>query len=127
MYVRDQLSLGGAKLFQFIARLDKAFFNVSWDTHSSSGDPESFLREQMDLWAGFWNPTEFGLDQKLATEFKHLWLEAKTRMVHEVFDASTLEFALKGYRKETIGVDIWKPSELRHLPLELKETFAEAV
>ncbi len=40
--VQEQVSLGGAKLFQFIAKLVKAFLNVDFDTHLLLGNPEFF-------------------------------------------------------------------------------------
>ena len=57
-YVEDQLSLGGGKLSQFISKMDKAYLNVSFDTHSKSDDPEHSLKEQKSNWHEFWNPND---------------------------------------------------------------------
>ena len=59
--------------------------------------------------------------------FTNFWESAKESYQDVVFDASTLDFALKGYRKETMGSDIWKPSELRVLPEMIKSLLAHSI
>jgi len=125
-FVNDQLSLGGGRLFRFISKLDKAFLSVSSDTHSASGDPELFLTEQSKKWSKFWHPDE-ETDIELAMEFNHFWRAAQEQSQDIVFDINSLDSALKGYRKETMGSDIWKPSELRMLPDIIKKQFARAI
>ena len=120
------MSLGGGKLFRFVSKLDKAFLSVSSDTHSASGDPEHFLVEQSKNWSKFWNPNE-ETDVELAMEFFHFWQAAQEQSQDVVFDMQSLDFALKGYRKETMGSDVWKPSELRMLPTIVKQRFANAI
>ena len=105
------------KLFQFISKLDTAFLAVSWDTHSSLGGPEQFLNEQMQLWSKYWHPSNQEQDhQNPAVEYSDLWEAAKQESFNSNFYRNLLENALKGYRKETMGSDIWKPSESGGLP-----------
>ena len=76
--MNDQLSLGGGKLFQLIAKLHKPFLGVGWDSHSSSGDPQQFLNEQNELWSQFWCPPNKQHEhQVLAQEYSDLWDAAR--------------------------------------------------
>ena len=118
-YVNYELSLGGGKLFKQIAAQDKAFLNVSWETHGGGAtNPEDFLHKQKELWSSFWNPDDADLKHRLALVFKQLRLAAVEHNQHNpiIFGLDELDGALTGYRKETLGSDIWKPSELRRLP-----------
>lgn len=128
-YVNEQLTLGGKKLFQFVSKLDKAFLNVTWDKFDSTAKgPDDFLNNQRNHWAEYWNPSkQQHLHQELSIEYNHFWEAAKEVQEHIEFNASTLEQTLKGYRKDTIGSDIWKPSELRALPMMLKQHMANAI
>ena len=122
IFVKDQLSLHGGRLFQWIAKLDKQYLNVSCDTHSSSGDPDLFMAEQISKWSNLWNPDdESYLEFKVACEYLELWKEARTQSGSEIFDSSLLDLALKGYNKETKGSDNYKPSEIHGFPLILKD------
>jgi len=123
------MSVGGGKLFQFIAKLDKAFLAVNPDTHSRSGDPKQFLNEQTELWSSYWSPNKNhdNINLDLADEFLHFWTEAQQHSQNIEFDIVSLNKALKGYSKETMGSDVWKPSELRGLPDIAKRMFADAV
>ena len=46
---------------------------------------------------------------------------------HKNFDATNLSSSLAGYTKETKGIDMWTPSELRQLPEYLQQIIAEAI
>ena len=105
--VREQVSIGGGKLFKFISKLDKQYLQVACDTHSKTGNPEGFINEQRDLWASYWCPDdEFENDTTLPMEYKYLREDALSCGKHICFDSKSLDFALKGYKKETMGIDI---------------------
>ena len=71
--MKRELSQGGGKLFKQIASQDKAFLNVSWETHGKgTTNPEDFLDEQKSQWAKLWDPVDYDLKYKLALEFKQL-------------------------------------------------------
>lgn len=44
-----------------------------------------------------------------------------------IFDSDTLDTSLKGYKKETIGCDVWKPSDLRRLPQQAKSDLSHHI
>ena len=72
----------------------------------------------MAIWTKYWNPQDQDLKHRLAEKFKYLRAQAKEECKNESveFNSDTLDLGLKRYNKETIGCDIWKPSDLRRIP-----------
>ena len=64
---------------------------------------------------------------KVVEEYKHLWKEAKANADHIAFACGDLDDSLKGCRKDTIGSDIWSPSELRGLPSQVRADLAKCM
>ena len=113
-------------MFRFISQQDKAFLNVSWDTHSTLGGPGLFLTQQKSAWAAFWNPSS-KLPHQVSMQFNKFRQLARDQQTNKIFDLAAYDFALKGYKKETMGSDLWKPSEMRLLPQPLREPFASTI
>jgi hypothetical protein len=115
---------GGAMPFSFTSRLDNKFLAVSWETHGNGAThPDDFLSQQRDAWGKFWSPADPHLIHQVAQNYQDL-REAVLQQANFVqFDEDSLNKALKGYRKYTLGVDFWKPSEVRFLPSPAKITF----
>jgi len=128
-HVREQLSLGGGRLFQFISQIDKQFLNVSWETHGKGETcPDQFLESQSCSWGKFWNAGNMNYINETVSEcFKHFRNAALERSSHIIFGVPQLDSSLKGYRKETLGCDVWKPSELRCLPYVAKSDISESM
>ena len=128
-HVKDELSQGGGKLFQFISKMDKAFLSVSWDTHGKNvSGPTEFLDQQCKTWSKYWAPNnDTKSNSQLAHEFNIFRNEALKNKPNVKFDAHNLDNSLKSYKKETLGSDTWKPSELRKLPPIAKTKIASSV
>ena len=116
-YVRSELSRGGGKLFKYISSEEKRFLQVHYSSHSSAKSHEEFMNQQVGIWSKCWCPKDVEhLRNKLAIEFKHLWEFAKQDVKHSNFDEDTLTDVVHSYNKNTLGTDIWAPSELDELP-----------
>ena len=117
-------------MFKFISKVDKQFLNVSWETHGNGATcPDQFLSAQSKDWAKFWYPKGIDpeIDNKIGESLKHLRNAALEAAQDISFGAPELDRALKGYRKETMGCDMWKPSELRGLPQVAKSEIAFSI
>ena len=127
IHVKDQLYSGGGKLFSFISRLDKQFLAVTWETHGNGAThPDEFLSKQRDAWGKFWSPEDPHLIHQVAQNYKDLRNAVLEQANFVKFDEDKLNKALKGYMKDTLGGDFWKPSELRFLPSPAKINISNA-
>ena len=73
--MRDQLSLGGGKLFKYISSEEKAFLNVTLtDFPQFENSPQAFLEDQKSTWAKYWTAVELQASTKAA--FEHLRFQA---------------------------------------------------
>ena len=78
-YVREQLSLGGSKLFRHIASEEKAFLNVSLtDYPQYDNSPQAFLKDQAADWSKYWSAESQQASTKAA--FKHLRYQAQAQI-----------------------------------------------
>jgi hypothetical protein len=126
-HVKDQLYLGGGKLFAFISRLDKKFLTVNWETHGNgASNPNDFLTQQKDAWAEFWSPEDPHLIHQVSQNYRDLRKAVLEQDSYTVFDEDRLDKSLRGYKKDTLGGDFWKPSELRFLPPPAKRSISNA-
>ena len=67
--MREQLSLGGGKLFKYISSEEKAYLNVTLaDYPQFDNSPQAFLNNQSDTWAKYWTATELQDSTKAAFE-----------------------------------------------------------
>jgi len=127
-FVKQELRRGGGRLFKYIATADKRFLNVHWGTHSNTAkDCSEFLNEQSASWGKHWDPSNNSHNQhELPIEFRHLW-NAAVGDSTVTFGVAELDKALKGYKKETLGSDMWAPSEIRAMPPCAKTHLARCV
>ena len=92
-----------------------------------SRDPEHVLSHKLAAWAPLWQEQTperrcavAGLAQRLRNSAK---LQSPRRL-----NGRLLQLSLKGYSKsKSTGADLWTVTELRELPLEVLEIFAEAL
>jgi hypothetical protein len=129
LFVRGQLHIGGGKLFQYIAKCDKKFLNVHWDTHGSgNSNPEDFLSSQAGRWSKFWSPKKpENLNTHIADEFVEFWKSARLQTNKQQFGTPQLDESLRYYKKDTLGSDLWSSTELKGLPHECKAAISETV
>jgi hypothetical protein len=105
-HVKDQLYLGGGKLFAFISRLDKKFLTVNWETHGNgASNPNDFLTQQKDAWAEFWSPEDPHLIHQVSQNYRDLRKAVLEQDSYTVFDEDRLDKSLRGYKKDTLGGD----------------------
>ena len=101
-YVREQLSLGGSKLFNHIASEEKSFLNVSLtDYPQYDNSPQAFLKDQAADWSKYWSSETQEASTKAA--FKHLRYQARAhsdpiKIQHDEFVKKA-----KAYRKTSRG------------------------
>ena len=77
-HVREQLSLGGGKLFKYISSEEKSFLNISLsDFPQFENSPQAFLDSQTDTWAKYWTATE--LQDSTRAAFEQLRFQAMTQ------------------------------------------------
>ena len=108
----------------------KNFWKVTHETNGGgASNLEEFLDKQKDIWSKFWDPSSPDLKYRLAEKFKHLRFSAQEQNENNkvIFDSDTLDTILKGYKKETIGCDVWKPSDLRRLPQRAKSDLSHHI
>ncbi len=116
-YMKEQLSLGGAQLYKYIAKWDKRFLNVSWDTQGVDvSSPAQFLAKQKIVWGKLWNPNDPQMKAILLSEFEDFREIAVQHKDNYVFGVEELNKALRNYKKTSLGSDMWSPDELRRLP-----------
>ena len=127
-FVKDQLCLGGARLFKYIAKCDKKHLNVSWDTHGEGAtNPSSFLEAQKKKWATLWNDSDPNFLVELVSEFTDFREIALQNNSFSKFGIEELSKALSRYRKTSLGSDVWSPGELRGLPSQAKSWIAKSI
>ena len=77
-HVREQLSLGGGKLFKYISSEEKSFLNISLsDFPQYENSPQAFLDSQTNTWAQYWTATE--LQDSTRAAFEQLRFQAMTQ------------------------------------------------
>lgn len=120
-YVKREMAKGGGKLFQYISKWEKFFLSVQWESTPDSDTTfktvDEFLDFQLDKWENIWAPQEDAHSQSNLVADLNMFREAALdEDVHVSFDAHALKQSLKVYRKDTLGCDNFKASELRVFP-----------
>lgn len=129
-YVKKCLAKGGSKMFAYISKEVKAYMSI--DNHSlycKSYSPDKHLAAQKDTWEARWHPAHL---PELNNAINHLLVSMRKAALadhdtQKALDTTQLKAALCGYAKETKGIDMWLPSELRALPDFLKQLIASSI
>ena len=112
-YVEQQLASGGGKLFACIARWEKSFLKVHWESHAKGSlGPSEFLEGQVKEWMSYWYPDDAEFDDHELSLLFSLFRKYALEDEHTDISLSTFDKALFGYKKDTLGSDLWSSTEL---------------
>ena len=117
-------------MFAYISKEVKAYMSIdNHSLHSKSYSPNKHLAEQKEAWEARWHPANL---PELNNAINELLVSLRNAALadhntQKVLDVVQFTAALAGYPKETKGIDMWLPSELRSLPEFLKELIASAI
>lgn len=102
-------------MFQHISKEDKAFLNVSIDALGTCGnDPDQHLEEHATMWEDRWHVADDKINKAIHKMLLIiLELAKKDRYNSTTLDLDKYEQGLKGYGKDTRGIDTWTATELR--------------
>ena len=127
LYVNECLSKGGSKLFNYIAKENKAYLSITNNrTDELVHSPELHLEQQASYWESKWHKCNHSLNLKLKELLMQLIAAAREGDCNE-FEVPDLDNGTYGYAKNTKGIDNWTADEVRDLPPESKEDMAESV
>ena len=125
-FVKQQLYLGGGKLFGIIAKSDKECLSVKMvDESNNVLEPKEFLELQANKLKTFWTASDEHREvvAALFKQCRKYALEDGPR----TYDLETLDKGLEGYNKGSLGADLWHPNELRSLPWCCRSKVAEGI
>lgn len=117
-------------MFAYVSKEVKAYMTIdNHSLHSQSYSPTKHIAEQTSAWQARWDPANHA---ELTNTINHMLLKLRRcglldQDTQKNFDATNLSSSLAGYTKETKGIDIWTPAELRQLPEYLQQLIAEAI
>jgi len=119
----------GGKMFQHIGKEDKAFLNVSNDMKGSyENNPDENLEAHATAWESKWHRANDAINKAIHRMLLIILDIAKKDTYNcNTLDLDTYEEGLKGYAKDTRGIDSWTATELRELPVERKKLMAAAM
>jgi len=128
-YVNTCFAKYGGKMFQHISKEDKAFLNVSNDAPGSyENNPDENLEMHASAWESRWHRADDKINKAIHRMLLIvLELAKKDTYNCNTLDLDTYEEGLKGYGKDTRGIDTWTATELRELPIECKKLMAAAM
>jgi hypothetical protein len=116
-FVRGELSKGGGVLYKYISKEEKAYLNVDISKFCVSNfNPSEVLNQQAKNWSKLWAPPDPDLKQCCADSLYAFHMFAATFTGAYQYTVDMFRSGLKGYRRESPGVDIWRASELKALP-----------
>jgi len=127
LFVKQQLAKGGGQLYQFIAKWDKQFLNVDWDSKGKHISPTGFFESEIKKWASLWAPAD-QIEQlvRLSAELRDFREHALSSSC-PCFGVTEFDAAIRKYRKDTMGCDLWTATALRALPLCARSAIANAI
>ena len=104
--------------------------SVDWLSHKGDNQsPASFLLAQVSKWSPFWSPTDQEYINRVVGELQDYWAFAKEECTSGELPSfaefcSKFNAVIDRYKKDTLGSDNWKCSELRVLPPSVRAVFA---
>ena len=127
-FVRQQLHKGGGSLFKHISKQDKAYLSVDLSKFAKNTcSPSEAIAEQTKFWNQYWAPPNETLVQDVALEMKKLRDMGFDYITNYEYTAENFLEGLKGYSRESKGVDMWKSNEFKALPIDCIKLHASAV
>ena len=127
-FVKQQLHKGGGLLFKHISKEDKAFLNVDLGKICpGTSSPSEAIATQTEFWSQYWAPPREDLIQKVSIEMSQLRQLGFEYTKNYNYTAEDFLEGLIGYSRESRGVDMWKSSEFKVLPVECIHLHAAAI
>jgi len=125
-FVKSQLSIGGGKLFKYISTWDRRHLSIDWD-QGKSVNSSDFLDNKVAKWSQFWCPEDAQSEHLQLVQELNDFREYASSFTASKFTVADFDKSLKGYRKDTLGIDVWSATELRGLPLPARSGLAESI
>ena len=133
-HVAQQLAKGGGTLFPYISQTKNMSKSADSTRNASlSYDPNQHLEQEVQKWSKFWSPgtpvdnyidnTTIGVILK---ELRQHILDNPS-CLPPTFTLQTLDNSLRGYFKDSLGIDFWGPTDLKAIPPFCREPLAAAV
>lgn len=129
VYVDECLKKGGGRMFHNIAIEDKAYLSVANEhlgTYRHS--PKQHLEHQANTWSSRWHRASDIINKGIKHMLRTIVNLAKRGTeIDNTFDTDKYDKGLKGYKKNTRGIDTWTSTELSSLPKEGKVLMADGM
>jgi len=128
-YVNECFQKGGGRMFHNIAIEDKAYLSVT-NEHAGTyrHSPNRHLEQQACNWESRWHRISDAVNNGIHNLLKTVIdLAKRDTEIDNSFDIDKYDRGLKGYKKNTGGIDAWTSTDLKTSPKECKVLMSEAM